>query len=148
MKNFQLDKDADGILVATFDMPGRSMNVLNVSSMGEIAELTEMIKSDDSIIGAVITSGKKAFCAGADLEEMGGNLAGAQAMMAKDPEAAKKSLFENVYKLNQLFRDLETCGKPVAAALNGLALGGGFEFVMACTGRFVASDNKLSLIHI
>jgi len=50
------------------------MNVLNQGSMGEIAELTEMIKSDDSIIGAVITSGKKAFCAGADLEEMGGNL--------------------------------------------------------------------------
>jgi len=142
MKNFQLDKDADGILVATFDMPGRSMNVLNQGSMGEIAELTEMIKSDDSIIGAVITSGKKAFCAGADLEEMGGNLTQARQAMAKDPETAKKALFDNVFKLNQLFRDLETCGKPVAAALNGLALGGGFEFVLACTGRFVASDNK------
>ena len=142
MKNFQLDKDADGVLLVTFDMPDRSMNVLNVSSMGEIAELTDMIKSDESIKGAVITSGKKAFCAGADLEEMGGNLAGARAALAKDPEAAKKDLFENVYKLNQLFRDLETCGKPVAAALNGLALGGGFEFVMACTGRFVANDNK------
>ena len=142
MKNFKLDKDADGILLVTFDMPGRSMNVLNVSSMGEIAELTDMIKSDDSITGAVITSGKKAFCAGADLEEMGGNLAGARKAMAKDPEGAKKALFENVYKLNQLFRDLETCGKPVAAALDGLALGGGFEFVMACTGRFVSSDNK------
>jgi len=110
--------------------------------MGEIAELTDMIKSDESIKGAVITSGKKAFCAGADLEEMGGNLAGASAAMAKDPEAAKKALFDNVYKLNQLFRDLETCGKPVAAALNGLALGGGFELVLACTGRFVANDNK------
>ena len=142
MKNFKLDKDADGVLLVTFDMPDRTMNVLNVSSMGEIAELTDMIKSDESIKGAVITSGKKAFCAGADLEEMGGNLSGAREAMAKDPEAAKKALFDNVYKLNQLFRDLETCGKPVAAALNGLALGGGFEFVMACTGRFVASDNK------
>ena len=68
MKNFKLDKDADGVLLVTFDMPDRSMNVLNVSSMGEIAELTDMIKSDESIKGAVITSGKKAFCAGADLE--------------------------------------------------------------------------------
>ena len=142
MKNFQIEKDADGILLVTFDMPGRSMNVLNVGSMGEIAELTEMIKSDESIKGAVITSGKKAFCAGADLEEMSGNLMGAKAAMAKDPEGAKKALFDNVYKLNQLFRDLETCGKPVAAALDGLALGGGFEFVMACTGRFVSSDNR------
>jgi len=142
MINFQLDKDADGILLITFDMPDRSMNVLNVSSMTEIAEFTEMIKSDASIKGAVITSGKKAFCAGADLEEMGSNLSGARETIAKDPEGAKKALFDNVYKLNMLFRDLETCGKPVAAALNGLALGGGFEFVMACTGRFVASDNK------
>ena len=142
MENFKLDKDADGILLATFDMPGRSMNVLNAGSIADVAALTEMIKSDDSITGAVITSGKKAFCAGADLEEMGGSLASARALMAKDPEGAKKALFENVYKLNQLFRDLETCGKPVAAALDGLALGGGFEFVMACTGRFVSSDNK------
>ena len=126
MKNFSIDKDADGILVVTFDMPDRSMNVLNVSSMSEIAELTEMIKSDKSINGAVITSGKKAFCAGADLEEMGSNLSGARGEMKKDPEGAKAELFKSVYKLNKLFRDLEVCGKPIAAALNGLALGGGF----------------------
>ena len=146
MKNFNIDKDDDGILVVTFDMPGRSMNVLNVSSMNEIAEFTEMIKSDDTIKGAVITSGKKAFCAGADLEEMGGNLSIAHGSMKKDPEAAKEKLFTNVFKLNMLFRNLETCGKPVAAALDGLALGGGFEFVMACTGRFVSSDNKTAKV--
>jgi 3-hydroxyacyl-CoA dehydrogenase/enoyl-CoA hydratase/3-hydroxybutyryl-CoA epimerase len=146
MKNFSIDKDADGILVVTFDMPDRSMNVLNVSSMSEIAELTEMIKSDKSINGAVITSGKKAFCAGADLEEMGSNLSGARGEMKKDPEGAKAELFKSVYKLNKLFRDLEVCGKPIAAALNGLALGGGFEFVMACTGRFIASDNKTAKV--
>ncbi|RZV44316.1 MAG: 3-hydroxyacyl-CoA dehydrogenase, partial [Acidimicrobiales bacterium] len=142
MENFKLEKDDDGILLATFDMPGRSMNVLSVSSMADIAELTGMIKTDDSIKGAVITSGKKAFCAGADLEEMGGNLTAARAALASDPEAAKKALFESSLKLNLLFRDLETCGKPVAAALNGLALGGGFEFVLACPGRFIASDIK------
>ena len=82
MKNFKLDKDADGILLATFDMPDRSMNVLNNSSMGEIADLIEKIQSDESIKGAVINSGKKAFCAGADLEEMGGNLAQARAALS------------------------------------------------------------------
>lgn len=145
MENFKLDKDADGILVATFDMPGRSMNVLGDSSMADIAELTKMIAEDDSIKGAVITSGKAAFCAGADLEEMGGNLGRAQKAVAaggKEAEAAKKELFENVYKLNMAFRDLETCGKPVAAAVNGLALGGGFELALACHARFLPNDNK------
>ena len=102
MKNFKLDKDADGILLATFDMPDRSMNVLNNSSMGEIADLIEKIQSDESIKGAVINSGKKAFCAGADLEEMGGNLAQARVAMSKDPEGAKKALYENVVKLNMI----------------------------------------------
>jgi len=142
MKNFTLEKDEDGILLVTFDMPGRSMNVLNNGSMNEIRELTDMLKTDDSIKGAVITSGKKAFCAGADLEEMGGNLTAARSAMSSDPEGAKKALFDNVIGLNMMFRDLETCGKPVAAALNGLALGGGFEFVLACPGRFAASDIK------
>lgn len=142
MKNFKIEKDSDGIVLATFDMPGRSMNVLNQSSMADIAALVEMLKTDDSVKGAVITSGKTAFCAGADLEEMGGMIARVKARMGKEPEAAKKELFEGAVKLNMMFRELETCGKPVAAALNGLALGGGFEFVMACTGRFAASDNK------
>ena len=62
MENFKIEKDEDGILLITFDMPGRSMNVLNNGSMAEIAEFTEMLKSDDSVKGAVITSGKKAFC--------------------------------------------------------------------------------------
>lgn len=142
MKNFKIEKDSDGIVLATFDMPGRSMNVLNEGSMADIAALVEMLKTDDSVKGAVITSGKKAFCAGADLEEMGGMIESVKARMASDPEAAKKDLFDGAVKLNMMFRELETCGKPVAAALNGLALGGGFEFVLACTGRFAASDNK------
>ncbi len=142
MKNFKIDKDSDGIVLATFDMPGRSMNVLSLSSMGDIAALVEMLKTDDTVKGMVITSGKKAFCAGADLEEMGGNIAAAKARLKKDPEGAKRDLFNETVKLNMMFRELETCGKPVAMALNGLALGGGFEFVLACTGRFAASDNK------
>ncbi len=142
MENFKLDKDADGILVATFDMPGRSMNVLGRSSIDDIVTLTKMISEDETIKGAVITSGKPAFCAGADLEEMGGNLGAARAAAGEDAEAAKKALFENVYTLNKVFRNLETCGKPVAAAVNGLALGGGFELALACHARFLPSDNK------
>jgi len=146
MEHFKLDQDDDGILLITFDSPGRSMNVLSNAVMAEFTDIIEKISSDDSIKGAVITSGKAAFCAGADLDEMGAQTADLQAMMKTDPEGAKKQLFDNVYKLNQTFRAMETCGKPVAAACNGLALGGGFEIVLACHGRFAANDNpKLKL---
>lgn len=141
MKHFKLDLDSDGIALITFDSPGRSMNVLSGDVVEEIAQFTAKIIEDDAIKGAVITSGKPAFCAGADLEEMGGHLASVQGLMKKDPEAAKAKLFESAFGLNKAYRALETCGKPVAAALNGLALGGGFELVLACTGRFIASDN-------
>jgi len=142
MENFRLNKDADGILLATFDMPGRAMNVMNSSSSADIRELITMLKTDESILGLVITSGKDAFCAGADIEEIGGILATARANLAVNPERAKAELFDKVCELNLLLREMETCGKPVAAAVNGLALGGGFELVMACTGRFIASDVK------
>ena len=146
MKHFTLEKDDDGILLITFDSPGRSMNVLSNEVMAEYETFTQQIIEDDEIKGAVITSGKAAFCAGADLDEMGGNFASLKGLMAKDPEAAKKKLFEQVYTLNKTFRALETCGKPIAAAVNGLALGGGFEIVLACHGRFAANDNpKLKL---
>ena len=146
MEHFKLDQDADGILLITFDSPGRSMNVLSNAVIAELTEIIEKISSDESIAGAVITSGKAAFCAGADLDEMGAQTAELRAMMGSDPEAAKKKLFEQVYTLNKTFRAMETCGKPVAAACNGLALGGGFEIVLACHGRFAANDNpKLKL---
>ena len=146
MEHFKFDIDADGIALVTFDSPGRSMNVLSDAVVRELGELVTKITEDEAVKGAVVTSGKAAFCAGADLEEMGGHFAGVQKLMKTDPEAAKKQLFEKVFTLNAAFRGLETCGKPVAAAINGLALGGGFEFGLACHARFLASDNpKLKL---
>ena len=141
MKNFKLDTDKDGVLHIVFDCPGLSMNVLSAEVMGEFRAIVEKIVNSDDIKGAVISSGKKAFCAGADLREMGPNFARIKAEIAKDPEAGRKALFDSVYSMSAAYRELETCGKPVAAALNGLALGGGFEMVLACHGRFIASDN-------
>ncbi|WP_339742743.1 3-hydroxyacyl-CoA dehydrogenase NAD-binding domain-containing protein [uncultured Maricaulis sp.] len=138
MKNFTFEIDSDGIALITFDSPGKSMNVISADVMTDFDTLTAKIASDDSVKGAVITSGKDAFCAGADLAELGGSAA----EYAKLPEDEMKAkLFEQCFRLNKTFRALETCGKPVAAAINGLALGGGFEIALACHYRVMPSDN-------
>lgn len=125
--------DADGIATLTLDVAGKPMNVLEPVFNAELAAAVEAAVADSNVKGIVITSGKAAFVAGADIKE----LVEAYDRGISPAEAATWS-----QALNRLYRRIETCGKPVAAAVNGLALGGGLEMALACHYRVLADDPK------
>ena len=144
-KNFTVDIDEDGIALVTWDMPGKSMNVIDVSVMEEWEKIIDQVAGDDAIKGGVLTSGKKDLGAGADLTMLSSMVGQFKQLQEEDAENAAKTLFENAYRLNQLLRKQETCGKPWVAAISGQALGGICEITLACHARVLAEGAKLGL---
>lgn len=142
MKNITLDIDADGIALLTWDMPDRSMNVLNEASIRDYGAAIERVCTDAGVKGAVVTSAKKDFIAGADLDMLGGWSAKVADL---SPVEAAKQIFAWTMTLQRMLRRLETCGKPVASALPGTALGGGFEVVLATHHRVAAANDRAQL---
>jgi 3-hydroxyacyl-CoA dehydrogenase/enoyl-CoA hydratase/3-hydroxybutyryl-CoA epimerase len=141
--NFRFETDADGVALVTWDMPGRSMNVLNAEVISELSSIVEKIAGDAAIRGAVVTSGKEGFSAGADLTmlEQAGR-AYARSVKTDGPQPAMRAFADQARQLSLVFRRLETSGKPVAAAINGVCMGGGFELALSCHYRIVADHDK------
>jgi 3-hydroxyacyl-CoA dehydrogenase / enoyl-CoA hydratase / 3-hydroxybutyryl-CoA epimerase len=129
MTAVQFNQDADGIVTLTLDIPGRSMNVLNEELSAPFTEAITKIENDASIKGVIITSGKKEFLAGADIDKV-----------YKITDPAEAFAMAEAYK--SMLRRLEKCGRPVVAALNGTALGGGLELALACHYRVAIDDPK------
>jgi 3-hydroxyacyl-CoA dehydrogenase/enoyl-CoA hydratase/3-hydroxybutyryl-CoA epimerase len=143
--NFTLETDADGIALITWDMPDKSMNVFTQAVMDELDRLIDEVTHTESIKGAIIASGKKAFSGGADLAMLSGLLGAYQTRVKQDPQQARQQLFEESRRLSVLFRKLETCGKPFLCAINGTCLGGAFELALACHGRIVAEGDHYKM---
>ena len=135
---FQTTLDADGVLLATLDMPGRTMNVFSAGLMDALDALMSRVEQDPAVRSVVITSGKPSFLAGADLSMVRGYTELART-------ATPAQMFETCGRLGRQFVRLEACAKPWVAAVNGIALGGGLELALACRQRLVADDPKLQL---
>ncbi len=142
LTNFRFETDADGIALVTWDMPGRSLNVINAEVVSELGQIVDRIAGDAAIKGAVVSFGKGV--GGADLTML--KTAGdefARRAKAEGREAAMRTFVDSMKQLNLVFRRLETCGKPVAAAIGATCMGGGFELALACHHRVVADSDKV-----
>jgi 3-hydroxyacyl-CoA dehydrogenase / enoyl-CoA hydratase / 3-hydroxybutyryl-CoA epimerase len=143
MTNFKYEVDQDGIALITWDMPGRSMNVLNAEVLAELQALLDKTTADAGIKGVVITTGKDTFSGGADLtvlQKLSSQFE--QVRKSQGDEAAASMFFEESRKASVLYRKIETCGKPWACAINGTAVGGGFELALACHYRVASNDPR------
>ena len=133
------EKDADGIVVLTLDDPTARANTMNDLYRESMAAAVDRVyaerdSAEGGVTGVVVTSAKKTFFAGGDLK----------GMLATTPEDAP-AVFEAAEAIKADLRRLETLGRPVVAAINGAALGGGLEIALACHRRIVVDDPKVEL---
>lgn len=131
MSAIKYQKDQDNIVTLTLDSTGQSANTMNAEFRSSLKEVAEKLKAETDLAGVIITSAKKTFFAGGDLNEL----------IQVKPENATE-FFQQIEELKKHMRTIETLGKPVVAALNGTALGGGWEIALATHRRIALNDPK------
>jgi len=131
----RFEKDSDNIVTLTMDMPGQNANTMNQDFRDAILKVADRLAGEVSTVrGVIFASAKKTFFAGGDLKEL----------IQVQKEHAKE-FFEMVEKIKAPLRKIETLGVPTVAAINGAALGGGFEICLSCHHRIAINDPKLKV---
>lgn len=131
MSAIKYEKNADNIVILTLDSSGQSANTMNAEFRDSLDEVSQKLKAETDLKGIIFRSAKKTFFAGGDLDEL----------IQVQPEHATE-FFKMIEKLKGDLRTIETLGVPVVAALNGTALGGGWEIALGCHYRIAINDPK------
>ncbi len=131
----EIDYTLDGaIAVISWNMKTAAMNVLNDTSIPEFGAALQRAYADDAVRGIIVTSAKPEFIAGADLK-----------MILRNQDQDPAEMLEVSMSLNRTFRQMETNGKPLVAAINGTVLGGGYEVCLACHHRIALDHPKAKI---
>ncbi|OTG67980.1 3-hydroxyacyl-CoA dehydrogenase [Acinetobacter sp. ANC 4470] len=131
MSAIQYEKNADNIVILTLDSPNQSANTMNADFRAALEDTVSKLQADAEISGIIFRSAKKTFFAGGDLDEL----------IQAEPEHAT-AFFNMIEEMKAKLRYIETRGIPVVAALNGTALGGGWELALGCHHRIALNDAK------
>ena len=128
MSDYTYDKDESGIVTVTLDMEGQSANTMNARYIPMMEEILTRLQAEEGLTGVIIASAKKTFFAGGDLNNL-----------RRIDSAGPESLA--MFEANKApFRAMEKLPVPIVAAINGAALGGGYELCLACNHRIVVDD--------
>ncbi|MEV8465764.1 3-hydroxyacyl-CoA dehydrogenase NAD-binding domain-containing protein [Fluviibacterium sp. DFM31] len=147
MTDFTYDVDAEGVATITWDVPGKSMNVMSLDGLAELEGFIDQALADDAVKGVILTSGKDSFAAGMDL-----NIIAQMKASAGDNPA--QGLMDGLTRIHAMLRKIERAGmdpktlkggKPIVAALPGTGLGLGYEIPLACH-RIIVADNPKAKI--
>ncbi|WP_282094800.1 3-hydroxyacyl-CoA dehydrogenase NAD-binding domain-containing protein [Epibacterium ulvae] len=147
MSDFHYTVDDDGVAILTWDAAGKSMNVLTREAFLEVESMVDQALADDAVKGLVITSGKKDFAGGMDLNVLAN-------IREESGETPAQGLFDFTMNGHRILRKLERAGmepktnkggKPIACALTGICAGIGTEIALACHHRVISDDPKAKI---
>lgn len=125
--------DADGFATITINMVKEPTNLFSIDFIQHYLEIAQKAVENPAVKGVIVTSAHRDFMAGADLK------------FISNPPEDKEGLFKDILKVHQGFRALEQSGKPFVAAINGTALGGGYELALTCHHRIVLNNPRIKI---